>query len=69
MDYHSLALGMKIIGKNPRRVTRHFRYNPHWREYVALADIVQMNHVELNSLFPGMGDDTASIAEKAEAVR
>jgi hypothetical protein len=69
MDYHSLSLGKRIIGGKPVRATRHFRYNPHWREYVALADIVQMNHAELRSLFPGMGDSTEAIIDRARLVQ
>ena len=55
MDYHSLALGKKTISSDRiKRAKRFFRYNPHWREYISLADIVQMNEIELRSIFPSI---------------
>lgn len=57
MDYHSLALGEKIIDKEKLITERYFRYNTHWRDYVALADIVQMNSAELRSIYSGARDD------------
>lgn len=62
LDYHSLSLGKKIIDKKKLIAERFFRLNNHWRDYTGLADIVQMNHVELQSLFPEVRyDDTDSI--------
>jgi len=62
LDYHSLSLGKKIVDKKKLIAERFFRLNSHWRDYTGLADIVQMNHVELQSLFPEVRyDDTDSI--------
>ncbi|MCD6163535.1 MAG: hypothetical protein J7K40_14135 [candidate division Zixibacteria bacterium] len=69
MDYHSLALGRIKIDKDGQRVKRYFRYNPHWREYVELADIVQMNHIELQSIMPETENETESIISSALKVR
>lgn len=69
MDYHSLSLGKEVVVDKPvKKVKRHFRYNSHWREYVRCADIVQMNDVELQSIFPGMTTDTDSIVLAAKKV-
>ncbi len=66
MDYHSLALGKEPISKKPvLKVKRHFRYNPRWRDYIRCADIVQMNNVELRSIFPGTETDTEGVAQAA----
>ena len=69
LDYHSLSLGKKIVDKRKLLAERFFRFNSHWRDYIGLADIVQMNHVELHSLFPGVRyDDTDSIIQYARKV-
>lgn len=68
MDYHSLALGRTVISRKNYKVQRHFRYNPHWQEYVKLADIVQMNQVELKSIFPETVDETESIVQSAKNI-
>jgi len=43
-DFHSLALGHDSAGR------RCYRYHPRWRDYVSVADIVQMNRLELASI-------------------
>ena len=68
LDYHSLSLGRKVISKKGKKVERYFRRNPHWREYVELADIVQMNDIELQSIFPGPDLSTESIIKSAVKV-
>lgn len=68
MDYHSLALGRSLTDCKNHRLKRYFRYNPHWREYVGLADIVQMNHIELKSIFPKTIDETESVIQSAKKV-
>lgn len=47
LDYHSLALGRDRQGK------RFYRRHPRWKDYAALADIVQMNLPELGTLSTG----------------
>jgi sugar/nucleoside kinase (ribokinase family) len=68
MDYHSLALGRSLANRKNHKLKRYFRYNPHWREYVGLADIVQMNHIELKSIFPETIDETESVIQSAKKV-
>lgn len=68
MDYHSLALGKVAISRDNHKVRRCFRQNPHWREYVGLADIVQMNHAELKSILLETIDETESIVQSAKNV-
>jgi hypothetical protein len=65
LDYHSLGLGKKSISRNGPKVERYFRYNPRWRDYVGLADIVQMNNIELKSIFADLKDNTESVVEMA----
>ncbi len=55
-DYHSLALGHD---KNRRR---YYRLHPRWREYVGIADIVQMNLAELASICRTLLRDGVAIA-------
>jgi hypothetical protein len=43
-DFHSLSLG---YGKDHRRYLRH---HPRWRDYISVADIIQMNLMELSSI-------------------
>jgi hypothetical protein len=68
LDYHSLALGRKYVDNNRHICVRHFRYNPHWREYVELADMVQMNHMELKSIFPHMAETNKDVIECAKII-
>lgn len=65
IDYHSLALGRSNISKDGQQVKRYFRYNPHWREYIELADIVQMNHIELKSIISETENETESVISSA----
>ena len=44
MDYHSLSLGRSPDG------SRYYRKHPRWKEYIANADILQMNLAELASI-------------------
>ena len=69
MDYHSLSLGKRLISKFPRKAERFFRYNPHWSGYVSLADIVQMNYIELKSILPGTRNEIDSIIESARIIQ
>jgi hypothetical protein len=57
-DFHSLSLG---YGADHRRFLRHHR---RWREYVSMADIIQMNIVELSSIV-GRSLDSRKAAMKA----
>jgi len=65
IDYHSLALGRSVISKDGQQVKRYFRYNSHWREYIELADMVQMNHIELKSIIPETENETESVISSA----
>jgi len=69
LDYHSLALGRIILDKQNLRVKRYFRCNPHWREYVSEADIVQMNYLELKSIFSKTINETDSILKSARKLK
>jgi hypothetical protein len=69
LDYHSLALGRAVLDKKNLRVKRYFRYNPHWREYVSLADIVQMNYPELKSIFSKTENENNSIIKSALEIK
>ncbi|MCP4582323.1 MAG: hypothetical protein GY839_11975 [candidate division Zixibacteria bacterium] len=69
LDYHSLALGRDYIDKSDLRAKRFLRYNPHWKEYICTADIVQMNHYELKSIFPNTSNVTDSIIRSALKVK
>jgi sugar/nucleoside kinase (ribokinase family) len=44
-DYHSLSLG---LGRDKMRF---IRYHPRWRDYLSVVDIIQMNLIELSSIF------------------
>lgn len=55
-DFHSLSLGRDSNGK------RYYRRHPRWREYVAAADIVQMNLAELSTIYPGELGNPSEIA-------
>lgn len=59
LDYHSLALSR--VSDQQRR----FRCHPHWRKYLAEADIVQMNVYELETLFNGVTDIPGKIFDSA----
>ena len=68
LDYHSLALGRTVTSRKIYKVKRHFRYNPHWRKYIELADIVQMNYDELKSIFSETVNETGSIVQSAKNI-
>jgi hypothetical protein len=53
-DFHSLSLGRNPDG------SRYFRKNPNWREYVSIADIVQLNLAELGTI---TGKNVADVEE------
>jgi len=69
LDYHSLALGRTVLDKQNPRVKRYFRYNPHWREYVGEADIVQMNYLELKSIFANTENEIDSIIKSGLKIK
>jgi len=69
LDYHSLALGRTVLDKKRRIAKRYFRHNPHWREYVCEADIVQMNFLELKSIFPETENEVDSIITSVKAIK
>lgn len=55
-DYHSLSLGRDGSGK------RYHRYHTRWREYLSVADIVQMNVAELSTIVRREMSDNHEIA-------
>ncbi len=61
VDYHSLSLGMK---DNIRYLRRH----PRWRDYLALADVVQMNISELRSIFNAPFNDDGQVIEACREI-
>lgn len=67
LDYHSLALGKRKCGGRPG-VRRYLRLNPHWKTYIASADIVQMNNYELQSIMPCLKLDTESVVRAAAEI-
>ncbi len=59
-DYHSLSLGLdsdKI---------RFIRYHPRWRDYLSAVDIIQMNLLELSSIFGRKLDSRKAAMEAFE---
>ena len=67
LDYHSLALGRRK-GDGRSGVRRYLRLNPHWKTYIASADIVQMNNYELQSIMPCLKLDTESVVRAAAEI-
>ncbi|MEE9554336.1 MAG: carbohydrate kinase family protein [candidate division Zixibacteria bacterium] len=62
MDYHSLSLGRSPDG------SRFFRKHPQWRDYVAVADILQLNLTEISTIHNTRGSDPKSVAESCEGI-
>jgi sugar/nucleoside kinase (ribokinase family) len=59
-DFHSLSLG---FDKNHKR---YHRRHPYWREYLSACDIVQMNILELASIYGRKLEDQKAIKEAGE---
>jgi sugar/nucleoside kinase (ribokinase family) len=59
-DYHSLSLG---LGRDKMRF---IRYHPRWRDYLSVVDIIQMNLVELSSIFRKKLDSGKAVLEAFE---
>jgi hypothetical protein len=57
IDFHSLALGRDPDGK------RFLRENPLWRDYVSIADCLQLNHNELATITDLKTDDVKQVAK------
>lgn len=68
LDYHSLSLGRYKLTEKKQKVKRYLRYHPHWQEYTSQADIIQMNHYELKSIFPETEDDSESIIVSSKKI-
>ncbi len=62
LDYHSLALGRDDQGK------RFYRKHPDWEKYVAGADIVQMNSMELATIAGKNANDAEKVGENCKMV-
>jgi len=62
MDYHSLSLGRNSDG------TRFFSRNQNWKEYVACADILQLNLRELATISDVEIADKEGLAENCAAI-
>ncbi|OGC93536.1 MAG: hypothetical protein A2W25_16945 [candidate division Zixibacteria bacterium RBG_16_53_22] len=56
-DYHSLSLG------HDRNLRRYYRLHPRYKEYIATADMVQMNLAELKSIYKIPIFDMSAVAK------
>lgn len=61
-DYHSLALGRS------KENTRFHRHHRHWKAYLSIADMVQMNLAELSSIVQFELSDIRQVAEALTTV-